>query len=392
MEKERITVLQSFYMYLPVTLNSLYRLISNLEEIDNIIISKEFTYSNFYDIRFKYIEFPLKEISVKNRSFKIKAVNKLIRIIRDRLYGRYIKFILENENIRPAIIHSHFGTQGWFDLRLAKLLNIKHIVSFYGFDYEKIPYIDPGWNSRYEVLFKKADIFICEGNHGKNILIKKGCPEEKIKIIRLGVEVDKIPFYQREKKRKELKLLQIASFREKKGYIYTIEAFSRALKDCPDMSLTLVGEGEEKNKIEKIIKAKGLKNKIKIFNQIEFSKLYEFMKDYQVFIHPSCYAKDMDCEGGAPVVLLDAQATGMPVISTTHCDIPEEVKHTKTGFLAPEKDIESLTKYIKVFYEMDNETYQKFSIEARKHIERFYNIRKNSKLLKEFYYNLVYKF
>ena len=40
----------------------------------------------------------------------------------------------------------------------------------------------------------------------------------------------------------------------------------------------------------------------------------------------------MDCEGGAPIVLLDAQATGLPIISTKHCDIPDEVSHKKSHF------------------------------------------------------------
>lgn len=39
-------------------------------------------------------------------------------------------------------------------------------------------------------------------------------------------------------------------------------------------------------------------------------------------------------EGGAPIALLDAQATGLPVLSTRHCDIPFEVEHERTGLLA----------------------------------------------------------
>ncbi len=155
------------------------------------------------------------------------------------------------------------------------------------------------------------------------------------------------------------------------------------------MSLTLVGAGEKKEEILRIIKELDLKDKVKVYPPITGDKLHNFMKNFDVFIHPSCYAKDGDCEGGAPVVLLDAQATGMPVISTTHCDIPEEVINGKTGLLAPEKDVETLTKFIKVFYEMDQETYCKFSVEARKHIENFYNIEVNSKKLADIYQNLI---
>ena len=66
------------------------------------------------------------------------------------------------------------------------------------------------------------------------------------------------------------------------------------------------------------------------------------MEGYHVFIQPSCYTATRDCEGGAPLVLLNAQATGMPVITTTHCDIPDEVIHNETGLLTAERDIEGL--------------------------------------------------
>ena len=137
-----------------------------------------------------------------------------------------------------------------------------------------------------------------------------------------------------------MKLVQIASFTEKKGHIYTVKAFAKALNTCPNLALTLVGDDREpivKKQILDYIQKKHLEKKIKILDFVDFSRLYEFLKDFQVFIHPSCYAKDKDCEGGAPIILLDAQATGMPVISTTHCDIPSEVIHNKTGLAKPRK-------------------------------------------------------
>jgi glycosyltransferase involved in cell wall biosynthesis len=57
------------------------------------------------------------------------------------------------------------------------------------------------------------------------------------------------------------------------------------------------------------------------------------------------------------VVLLDAQATDMLVIATTHCDIPSEVIQNETGLLTPEKDVEGLTNSIRYFCELDNAPY-----------------------------------
>jgi colanic acid/amylovoran biosynthesis glycosyltransferase len=49
-------------------------------------------------------------------------------------------------------------------------------------------------------------------------------------------------------------------------------------------------------------------------------------------------AADGDTEGGAPVTVIEAQAAGVPVAGTLHCDIPMVVKHGETGLLCPERD------------------------------------------------------
>ena len=385
-----MNVLHTFYQYLPNTENWAYRMISNLpEDIQNIIAAEKFLKTNFYNPDFFYISFPLNEIETTNKTLKTKIINRIVRNIREKLFIPYVSWFIKNEKIKVDIVHSHFGIFGWKYRELAKKLNAKHVASFYGHDYEKIPFVQPIWKKRYQELFREADVFLCEGKHGAKILEKMGCPSKKIIINRLGVEIEKIPFFKREKKKGELKLVQIATFRKKKGQMYTVKAFENALKTCPNLTLTLVGNGEERKNIEQYIYKKGLRNKIQIIEKIDFSQLYTFLKDYHVFIHPSCYTEDRDCEGGAPVVILDAQATGMPIISTTHCDIPEEVIHEKTGFLAPEKDIQSLSKYIEIFYNMEQETYNRFSHSAREHIEKFYNIKENAKNLANIYKSLL---
>ncbi|TFG44263.1 MAG: glycosyltransferase [Bacteroidia bacterium] len=51
-------------------------------------------------------------------------------------------------------------------------------------------------------------------------------------------------------------------------------------------------------------------------------------------------------EGGAPVAILEAQATGLPVISSYHADVPPVVVDGKSALLAPEKDVGMLAKHL----------------------------------------------
>lgn len=77
------------------------------------------------------------------------------------------------------IVHAHFSMVGWEYMDVCKQLNKKLMVSFYGFDYEYLPHVEPIWQIRYQHMFAKADVFVCEGPHGKETLLKKGCPAEK---------------------------------------------------------------------------------------------------------------------------------------------------------------------------------------------------------------------
>ena len=89
------------------------------------------------------------------------------------------------------------------------------------------------------------------------------------------------------------------------------------------------------------------------------------------------------------MVLLDAQSTGMPVIATKHCDIPDEVADGKTGILANEKDIRHLSQAIARFYRMGSDEYRAFAMAARAHVESHYNIKTNARIMRETYDDLA---
>jgi len=383
-----LNVVHSFFYYLQRTENWAFRLISNIPEVNNYIVSKHFHKNNFYPAHFKYVEFPVKEMeSIDGRkSVYVKAFNKMLNKLVFKLYPSYVQAMLKS--VKIDLLHSHFGVVGWEYLSLAKKLKCPHIVSFYGLDYEYLPFCDPRWHNRYKDMFREAQMFLCEGKFGVQKLVSMGCPENKIRVARLGVEIEKIPCTERTKAPDELKLLQIANFRKKKGHVYSVKAFIEALKTAPNMHLTIVGKEVDagiESEMRKLIVENRIEDKVTLLGFVDFSKLYEFMGGFHVFIHPSCYTEERDCEGGAPVVLLDAQAAGMPVISTTHCDIPEEVLHEKTGLLSPEKDVKGISENIVRFYKMGAAEYKVFCAAARKHVEDNYDIARNGQLLRGLY-------
>lgn len=247
------------------------------------------------------------------------------------------------------IVHSHFGNIGWANLGAVRKLGAKHVVTFYGLDVNKLPTQFPVWRKRYHQLFSEADLFLCEGSHMARCIIELGCPERKVNVQHLGVDVERFEFKPRQWQPGEtLRVLIAASFREKKGIPYAIEALWLLSKKVA-IELTIIGDADaepasqqEKAKILHALESTGLKANTRLLGYQPHSVMLQEAYAHHVFLHPSVIAVDGDTEGGAPVSIIEMLATGMPVVSTTHCDIPEVVGSDLHHLLAPERDVEAL--------------------------------------------------
>lgn len=392
MSGNKIRVLHLFENYLHTSQNWAFNVINNLEKVQSFVCSYKNVNKEFYSSEITEIAIPSyvnDNLVHEKRNSRLFLMGDLVRRLNYKLSNaRFLSYLsnqIKENNI--GIIHCHFANIGWHMLPLKKMTGLPFVVSFYGFDYESLPYSFPKWKARYAKLFEIADLFICEGPHGASILKGMGCRNEKIRVVNLGVEFDAIYYFQREKKPGELSLLQMSNYSEKKGHIYTVKAFKKALEKCPGMTLTLVGSGytSTENEIKAFISDNGLQQSVKMINRIPAAEMYRFMHAQHIFIQPSCYAANRDCEGGAPIVLLDAQATGMPVISTRHCDIPEEVIDNKTGFLSDERDVDGLAASIQKFYEMGQEDYNNFSKAARTYVGEKFDVKNTSKKMEMVY-------
>ena len=251
------------------------------------------------------------------------------------------------------LLHAHFGTAGWRFAPLAERLGLPLVVSFYGTDYQALPFRRPVWRRRYADLFRRAACLLAEGPHGVGLLREMGCPPEKIHIQRLGVQPGAAPDWDAPRRPGGLRLVQVASFVEKKGQEDTLRAFALALPDCPGATLTLAGDGGVRRRaLADLARALGVQDQVFLQDFIPHPQLRRYLTGFDVFIHPSRTARDLDSEGGIPTILFEAMAAGLPVISTRHCDIPELVVHGRQGFLAPERDPVALSAAIRQIHQM----------------------------------------
>lgn len=298
-------------------------------------------------------------------------------------------------NYQTNLVHSHFGYTGYRYYKAVKNLGLKHIVTFYGVDATALPKTDPKWYKKYKFMFANVDQVLCEGPCMAKTISNLGCSEDKITVQHLGIRLDEIKFQQRQWNNcGPLKILIAGSFREKKGIPYALKALGLFAKEA-EISVTIIGDAGkspksimEKEKILSTIKEFQLQDKVRLLGYQPHSVLIEEAYKHHIFLSPSITATDGDTEGGAPITIIEMAATGMPVISTNHADIPEVIKHMKSGLLTEEKDANGITKYLRFLIDHPH-LWSQFANNARAHIDSNFNAIRQGQKLSQIYIKTI---
>ena len=378
-----LNVAYSVYSWLPVTMNWIYTQIKYLEGFTPLILSDS---TENLD---KLPDYPA--ISIRNRQMRFLLTN--LRKAGVRLIPAAYHSAIQMHH--PAILHSHFGDRGWYDLPMAKKYGLKQIVTFYGYDLSLLPRSRPVWRTRYHQLFESAARFLCEGPHMAQTLVDLGCPQAKVTVQRLGVDLDQIPFMPRKlDDTGEIGILIAGRFVEKKGIPYALEAIGLLKDQFPCLRVTIIGdsagsrrEEQEKARILEMIRLYRLESIITMLGFQPFDVLMREIYKNHIFLSPSVTASNGDTEGGAPVTITQALASGMPVVSTTHCDIPAVVSHAVSGLLSEERDANGLA--IQLQWLIEHPEHWPVMAEAgRKHIEAEFDARLQGQYLGNIYKEL----
>lgn len=357
---------------------------------------------NIYHIRDKYIGIPFlyfiiknmgtnhfvlsKEINKKDEVLfpfdRIKLVNKFeyLLYLLDKIAIVYLKFTSKPINYlnsslnelkkkkENVILHSHMGQQGYYSLYLKKKLSCPLVVTFYGADMSSVPKIK-GWLDKYKFLFKTADVFVVEGAHMKNKLIELGCSDQKISIIKLLIPTDDIIFRKKVNpifQNSEIRILMCANFYEKKGYTTALKTIKVLLHNNYNVKLNIIGSGPLEKEILNLIDSLSIENIVHLYGKMSLKEIYNIASQSDIFFHPSQTAANGDTEGGAPTIVSQMQAIGLPIVSTHHADIPNVIP-LENHFLGVERNVDSLFNQFKIL--LDIKDWNKIQVRGRKFVE-----------------------
>jgi colanic acid/amylovoran biosynthesis glycosyltransferase len=164
------------------------------------------------------------------------------------------------------------------------------------------------------------------------------------------------------------------NFKEKKGIEYAIKALGILNKENSDLKLliTIIGDGVLKSHLHNCAQECGIDDLIEWTGYQPHEEFIRRLYENDIFCSPSVIAKDGDTEGGAPVSIIEAGASGLPTVSTFHADIPDVIVNGKTGLLVPEKDCKECAIALSILNN-DPELRKKIGFSAKKYISDNYN-------------------
>jgi colanic acid/amylovoran biosynthesis glycosyltransferase len=281
------------------------------------------------------------------------------------------------------IIHAHFAAQpATWALKISKTFDIPYVITTHAYDI----YINPDTKDLKE-KFANATKIITTTNYNKKYLSDLLGSEfgDNVEIVKYGIDISKFSFFPR-KANNKIKILFVGRMVEKKGPSYAIEAFKLATAENPEIELRMIGDGPLKNTIDQLIKELQLEN-VTMLGGLSQSRVLKEMEEADIFFLPSLTADNGDREG-SPVSILEAAATGLPVVSTQHTGIPEIVIDGVTGFLVPEKDTNAMSEALKKLI-THPELRHEMGKKGRSHIETNHDRKKEMDHLEKIFNSLI---
>jgi colanic acid/amylovoran biosynthesis glycosyltransferase len=328
--------------FLKAEMRHVYRQIAGLKNVKTFVIARH---------RMNAHEYPFDDIEILNQK-----VHGMVRIV-DRPNLKYEEHLSpfvyrgEYEGIRkilnrrdPDLMHVYFGHSGVHLLPFIRRWNRPCIVSFHGKDVQ--PRLEEiGYLADLKTLFSEVALVLVRSESIAERVRVLGCDPAKIRLNRTSVPMEQF----REVPHRCLptkhawKVVQASRLIPKKGLFTSLKAFKAFADVYPNATFEIAGEGPLRPELECETQKLGLREKVRFIGFLNQNDLHELYSRAHLFIHPSEITPDLNQEG-VPNSMLEAMATGLPVVATRHGGIPEAIEDGVSGFLVEEGDAHSLAE------------------------------------------------
>lgn len=269
---------------------------------------------------------------------------------------------------KPDILHSQLAHANLMARLLRPLVRVPILIStihstFDGGRFRLLSYRLTDRLADYTTIISKAS--------AERYLAGGAVPRERLRVIPNGVDTGRFrPLPEvRAGLRRELGLgdtfawLAVGRFERAKDYPTMLAAFARVVARRPDSVLLLVGRGSLQGETEELVRSLGLGYSVRFLGVR--GDIPELMSAADGYVLSSAWE-------GMPMVLLEAGAAGIPIVTTAVGGTGEVVLEGETGFLAPPRDPAALGDAMLRLAGMVPEERRLLGLRGRAHIEAHY--------------------
>ncbi len=235
--------------------------------------------------------------------------------------------------IKPDIVHFEYGTLAHRFSDIKKFISCKTSVSFRGYDLNYVGLEDEGY---YNKVWNSFDGFHFLGDDLKKRAIKRGYQTGKTEAL-IPPAID-TGFFSREGDKRsndKLVIISVGRLAWKKGYEYGLQAVAKLKQKNIPFEYLIIADGNYEQPVRFAISELGLENDVQLLGGKSPGEIKVALSKADVFLHPAV------SEGFSNAVL-EAQAMGLPVITTSADGLSENIQDGKTGFVVPVYDTNAL--------------------------------------------------
>lgn len=367
--------------FLKKEMRHVYRQVTGLQRHQTFVLTKS---------RLNAVEFPFSDIEVLPKprvNLWRRLWQKHVLGLEPLIYrGEFEQLGVVMRRRHADLLHVYFGHTGVHLLPFLRSWPGPALVSFHGMDIMERDH-EPGYNERLRALLGFLPMILARSESLADRLVDMGCDPAKIRINRTGIPLEKFPAAVRHvPENGEWRIVQACRLIEKKGLPDTLKAFATFRNAHSQARLILAGEGPLRNSLEKLASELGLGGVVDFTGFLDSEALQALYHSAQIFIHPSRTTAAGDQEG-VPNSLLEAMASGLPVVATQHGGIPEAVRHGEEGFLVPENSSEALADALENLASRPG-CLGAFSVAAASGVRMRFDIHRSVARLEDFYEEL----
>jgi colanic acid/amylovoran biosynthesis glycosyltransferase len=376
------TVAQYVVTFLKPEMLHVYRQIVAMRAVRPVVICQK---------RENEDSFPFADVRILPKPWSHQLRRLWQKSIRKRpitIYGSEARRILaELRQIEARMLHVYFGHIGIHLLPLLELCAREGgppvVVSFHGAD-AQVDLESPAHRKALARVFSLASRLLVRSESLGERLAAHGASREKIRLHRTGIPLGEIAFRPRSAPADGAwRCLQACRLIEKKGLETSLRAFTEFSRRWPHATFTIAGDGPQLESLRALADELLIGSKVLFPGFVSQPQLRALEAEAHLFLHPSELGSDGNQEG-VPNAMLEAMASGLPVIATLHGGIPEAVVDSSSGFLVAERDHFTLAERM-ISLAADPDLYASMAAAAAKRVADEFDLSSQTARLEEIY-------